>query len=51
MCLCQSSEEEDEVDSTDVKDFDSALFDVLKVQPEEFAVSEMFPYGQTGTTV
>ena len=25
-----------------MKDFDSALFDVLKVQPEEFAVSSMF---------
>lgn len=33
----ESSEEEDEIDATDVKDFDSALFDVLKVQPEEFA--------------
>ena len=26
-----------------MKDFDSALFDVLKVQPEEFAVSGMSP--------
>ncbi|XP_078358029.1 ras-specific guanine nucleotide-releasing factor RalGPS2-like [Oculina patagonica] len=36
-CVTGESSEEDEVDSTEVKDFDSALFDVLKVQPEEFA--------------
>ncbi|KAJ7337229.1 RasGEF [Desmophyllum pertusum] len=31
------SSDEDEVDSPDARDFDAALFDVLKVQPEEFA--------------
>ena len=33
------SSEEDEVDSTEVKKYDAAVFDVKKVEPEEFAVS------------
>ncbi|XP_067017239.1 ras-specific guanine nucleotide-releasing factor RalGPS2-like [Acropora muricata] len=33
---CGSSEE-DEIDSTEVKKYDAAVFDMIKVQPEEFA--------------
>lgn len=36
--FCQSSEE-DEVDAPEVKKFDAALFDIQKVPPEQFAVS------------
>ena len=32
--------DDDEVDSTNEKNFDAVVFDVLKVPPEDFAVSE-----------
>jgi len=39
LFACIQSSEEDEIDSTEVKKYDAAVFDMIKVQPEEFAVS------------
>ncbi|XP_015778807.1 PREDICTED: ras-specific guanine nucleotide-releasing factor RalGPS2-like [Acropora digitifera] len=37
LFACIQSSEEDEIDSTEVKKYDAAVFDMIKVQPEEFA--------------